>query len=173
MSGFTVVFWHWFALAGVLLLPRDDDAWCGIPVPGDRAFVTGVVKLIWTSAPLDATWGLRRVSIAAFAGMRGWIRQVFKVREGDKLNERGGQLVGTTITLSDAIRNGQGRVRVGDGSWNVNGPDMASGARVRVIASTARHSKSSRPPSSTANKAARRKRSDTVSPGLSRSASCR
>ena len=135
MSGFTVEFWHWFALAGVLLLPEMMMPGVAFLFLAIGAFVTGVVKLVWASAPLDVQLGVFAVvSIAAFAGMRGWIRQVFKVREGDKLNERGGQLVGTTITLSDAIRNGQGRVRVGDGSWNVSGPDMASGARVRVVA---------------------------------------
>ncbi len=135
MSGFTVVFWHWFALAGVLLLPEMMMPGVAFLFLAIGAFATGVVKLIWSSAPLDVQLGVFAVvSIAAFAGMRGWIRQVFRVREGDHLNERGGQLVGTTITLSDAIRNGEGRVRVGDGSWNVSGPDMASGARVRVIA---------------------------------------
>ncbi|MBV9835464.1 MAG: NfeD family protein [Alphaproteobacteria bacterium] len=135
MSGFTVEFWHWFALAGVLLLPEMMMPGVAFLFLAIGAFVTGVFKLVWHAAPLDAQLGVFAVvSIAAFAGMRSWIRQIFKVREGDKLNERGGQLVGTTITLSDAIRNGEGRVRVGDGSWNVNGPDMASGARVRVIA---------------------------------------
>lgn len=135
MSGFTIVFWHWFALAGVLLLPEMLMPGVAFLFLATGAFAAGVVKLAWPAASLDIQLGVFAVvSIAAFAGMRGWIRQVFKVREGDKLNERGGQLVGTTITLSDAIRNGQGRVRVGDGSWNVSGPDMASGAKVRVIA---------------------------------------
>ena len=30
--------------------------------------------------------------------------------------------------------NGRGRVKVGDGSWTVTGPDMVAGARVRVTA---------------------------------------
>lgn len=135
MSGFTIVYWHWFALAGVLLLPEMLMPGVAFLFLAIGAFAAGVVKLIWPLASLDIQLGVFAVaSIAAFAGMRGWIRQVFKVREGDRLNERGGQLIGQTITLSDAIRNGHGRVRVGDGSWNVSGPDMASGARVRVIA---------------------------------------
>lgn len=135
MSGFTIVYWHWFALAGVLLLPEMLMPGVAFLFLAIGAFAAGVVKLAWPMASLDIQLGVFAVaSIAAFAGMRGWIRQVFKVREGDRLNERGGQLIGQTITLSDAIRNGHGRVRVGDGSWNVSGPDMASGARVRVIA---------------------------------------
>lgn len=135
MSGFTIVFWHWFALAGVLLLPEMLMPGVAFLFLAIGAFATGVLKLAWPAASLDIQLGcFAIVSIAAFFGMRGWIRQIFSVRENDKLNERGSQLVGTTITLSDAIRNGQGRVRVGDGSWNVSGPDMASGAKVRVIA---------------------------------------
>jgi len=135
MSGFTIVFWHWFALAGVMLLPEMLMPGVAFLFLAIGAFATGILKLAWPAASLDIQLGFFAiVSISAFVGMRGWIRQIFAVREGNKLNERGGQLVGTTITLSDAIRNGHGRVRVGDGSWNVSGPDMASGAKVRVTA---------------------------------------
>jgi membrane protein implicated in regulation of membrane protease activity len=38
------------------------------------------------------------------------------------------------ITLDAPILAGRGRVRLGDGSWTVVGPDMVAGARVRVAA---------------------------------------
>jgi inner membrane protein len=135
MSGFTIVYWHWFALAGVLLLPEMLMPGVAFLFLAIGAFATGVLKLVWSTASLDIQLGcFAVVSIAAFVGMRGWIRRIFSVRENDKINERGSQLVGQTITLNAAIRNGEGRVRVGDGSWNVSGPDMASGAKVRVVA---------------------------------------
>ena len=50
------------------------------------------------------------------------------------LNARGDSLVGRTIVLDTPILGGQGRVKLGDGSWTVTGPDMAAGSRVRVAA---------------------------------------
>jgi inner membrane protein len=36
--------------------------------------------------------------------------------------------------LDEAIVRGYGRIRVGDSSWRVTGPDCPAGAKVRVIA---------------------------------------
>ena len=47
---------------------------------------------------------------------------------------RGDSLVGKTIVLDTPILGGQGRVKLGDGSWTVTGPDMVAGSRVRVAA---------------------------------------
>ena len=50
------------------------------------------------------------------------------------INARGDSLVGKTIVLDAPILQGRGRVKVGDGSWTVTGPDMVAGSRVRVTA---------------------------------------
>jgi membrane protein implicated in regulation of membrane protease activity len=52
------------------------------------------------------------------------------------LNQRALQLVGRTATLEEAISNGHGRVRLGDTLWRVSGPDLPSGARVRVMSAS-------------------------------------
>jgi len=49
------------------------------------------------------------------------------------LNRRGEQLVGQLHTLEKAIENGRGRLRIGDAYWQVDGPDLPAGARVRVV----------------------------------------
>ena len=43
-------------------------------------------------------------------------------------------MVGEIITLTQAIEDGRGRARVGDGEWPVRGPDAAAGHKVRVTA---------------------------------------
>ena len=48
------------------------------------------------------------------------------------LNERGQQYVGRKVTLSDAITNGRGRVKVGDTVWIAEGPDLPAGTQVTV-----------------------------------------
>ena len=43
-------------------------------------------------------------------------------------------MVGVDYFLDEAIVRGYGRIRVGDSSWRVTGPDCPVGAKVRVIA---------------------------------------
>ena len=63
------------------------------------------------------------------------LKRLQRVKAKDEtINARGSAMVGRTIVLDAPILNGRGRVKVGDGSWTVTGPDMAPGARVRVTA---------------------------------------
>lgn len=48
------------------------------------------------------------------------------------LNNRMGRLVGQTATVTQAIADGDGRVRHGDSEWLARGPDLDAGARVRI-----------------------------------------
>ncbi len=50
------------------------------------------------------------------------------------LNRRAAQLVGQRFVLSEPIVNGRGKVRVGDGAWLAEGPDLPSGSEVEVVA---------------------------------------
>ena len=49
------------------------------------------------------------------------------------LNRRGEQYIGRTLTLDEPIVNGQGKIRVDDTTWKVEGDDMPAGTRVTVI----------------------------------------
>ncbi|HMM65109.1 MAG TPA: NfeD family protein, partial [Mesorhizobium sp.] len=42
------------------------------------------------------------------------------------------QLIGRTATLAEPIREGRGRIQLGDTLWRVSGPDLPAGTRVRV-----------------------------------------
>ena len=53
------------------------------------------------------------------------------------LNRRSEQLIGNIATLAEPIKDGHGRVRIGDTFWRVTGPDLPAGAQVRVTAATA------------------------------------
>lgn len=50
------------------------------------------------------------------------------------LNNRAARMIGQSVIVVDAIDGGSGRVRVGDGEWPAHGPDMALGARARIVA---------------------------------------
>ena len=49
------------------------------------------------------------------------------------LNKRGEQLVDKVMSLETAIINGQGRVKIGDAYWTVQGPDLPANTVVRVV----------------------------------------
>jgi len=49
------------------------------------------------------------------------------------LNRRAEQLIGRRYVLDDAIVNGQGKARVGDSHWLVEGPDLPAGATIEVV----------------------------------------
>jgi inner membrane protein len=50
------------------------------------------------------------------------------------LNRRGEQLIGRRFVLETAIANGQGKARVGDSLWLVEGPELPVGATIEVVA---------------------------------------
>ena len=50
------------------------------------------------------------------------------------LNRRGEAMIGRRVVLADAIVNGRGRARVGDGLWLAEGPDLPIGTEVEVTA---------------------------------------
>ncbi len=50
-----------------------------------------------------------------------------------KLNARGTKHIGRLVVIEQPIEAGRGRVRIGDGWWSAEGPDLEAGAQVRVI----------------------------------------
>jgi len=50
------------------------------------------------------------------------------------LNRRGAKLVGQRFVIVESIVNGRGKVKVGDGSWLAEGPDLPTGSEVEVVA---------------------------------------
>ena len=75
------------------------------------------------------------VSAGSALMLRPLLKGLQQARSEDpNLNARGQSMVGQLIVLDTPILGGRGRVKLGDGSWSVTGPDMVAGARVRVAA---------------------------------------
>ncbi|MBO9669417.1 MAG: NfeD family protein [Sphingobium sp.] len=49
------------------------------------------------------------------------------------LSDKAARLIGRSVTVSEAIVHGEGRVRVDDSSWRVTGPDAPIGTRLTVV----------------------------------------
>jgi membrane protein implicated in regulation of membrane protease activity len=43
-------------------------------------------------------------------------------------------MVGRRVVVVEPIVNGRGKVKVGDGAWLAEGPDVAAGTEVEVVA---------------------------------------
>ncbi len=127
--------WGWVILGlvlagGEMLAPGIFLLWFGL-----AALVTGLVVgltgLGWQGAALVFA-GLSLVSVLAGRALTR--------RRGDEpdaahgLNDRGRQLIGKVFRLEATMMDGEGRIRVGDSSWRVTGPELLAGSAVRVVA---------------------------------------
>jgi hypothetical protein len=136
MMGFKIVFWYWWALAAVLLvfemmLPGVVFLFLAI-----GAAAAGFALLIASDLSLELQLVIFAiVSVVSAVGLRRTLRRLQHIdAPTSTLNARGEALVGQIFVLDAPILNGRGRVKLGDGSWTVTGPDMVAGARVRVAA---------------------------------------
>jgi len=127
--------WFWL-VAGVVLAIAE------ILVPGffmiwlaAAAIATGLIAMfIPIAMPFQVLLFAALAVAAVYAGRRCFVRNPIESTD-PKLNDRGARLVGETVTVVEAISNGRGRVKVGDGVWIAKGPDAAVGANVRVTGS--------------------------------------
>lgn len=132
---FKIVFWYWWALAAVLLV-------CEMLLPGVvflflaiGAAAAGLLLLMVADLSLEMQFVVFAVvAVASAVGLRPMLRGLQNGGSGAGLNARSESLVGKTLVLDAPILSGRGRVKLGDGSWSVTGPDMVAGTRVRVVA---------------------------------------
>lgn len=125
----------WWLLALVLigaelLLPGYFLLWIG--------FAAAAVGVILFAAPgLDLIWQLLLfVALAIWSSYVYWrfVRRLLDApSDRPLLNRRAEQYVGRRYVLDTAIVNGQGKARVGDSVWLVEGPDLPAGATVEVV----------------------------------------
>ncbi len=124
--------WAWW-IAAVLLAVAE------IVVPGIfliwlalAAAATGLVVLVF-DLPTAVQFGI--FAVAAVASIYGG-RTIYRrsaVPPDPLLNHRAARMIGTRVTISEAIVQGLGRAAVGDGSWLAKGPDMPVGAVATVV----------------------------------------
>ncbi len=119
-------------IASELLVPGYFLLWIGL-----AAAAMGVLLWLVPSMSLlvqAIVFGLLAFG-ACFAYAR-WLRPKLERRApgSERLNRRAEQMIGQRYELIEAIVNGRGKARVGDGQWLVSGPDLPIGSTVEVIA---------------------------------------
>lgn len=125
--------WTWLAAAALL---------AGLEILSPGAFMIWLAGAAVLSAGIAATiappW---EGQLLLFAGLavtavvigRAWLRAHPVTSRDPALNRRAARMVGTLVTVVEPIENGTGRVQVGDSPWAATGPDLAAGARARVV----------------------------------------
>ena len=129
-----IVFWHWWILAGLLLIleltaPAFFFLWLGI-----AAAAVGLILLVFPSIPLETQLVLFGIaSVVAVLAWRKYRESRPITTDQPNLNRRGHQYIGRIFSLSGPIINGVGKVTVDDSTWKVKGPDMPAGTPIKVL----------------------------------------
>ncbi|BCG78472.1 NfeD family protein [Mesorhizobium sp. 113-3-3] len=128
--------WSWMVLGFVLLVveviaPGFFMLWIGI-----AALIIGAVSLlIWDAAIW--TWQVQVLAFLALSLVSAFVGKKLmggrdQPTDQPLLNRRGAQMIGRMATLSEPIKDGRGRIKLGDTLWRVSGPDLPAGTQVRV-----------------------------------------
>jgi len=134
-DGFTTIGEWWWVIGGLVLLgleimmPATYFLWFGV-----SAIVVGALSIL-----VDLTWQVQVLVFIALAIVLVIVgRRFFANRRAGEstspINRRAEGFIGQTFVLMEPIVNGSGRIRAGDTTWRVTGPDAASGRHVRVVA---------------------------------------
>lgn len=116
LQGLTV--WHWWGLAGVLLVLELLTGSTYLLWPTAAAAFVGLLAL----TPLPFGWEMQLLAFAVVTGVLTLLGDKFVAKRrlrSDKphLNERADQLAGEKVIAADDFVAGRGRVRHGDTVW--------------------------------------------------------
>jgi membrane protein implicated in regulation of membrane protease activity len=134
MFGFEVLdYWHWWVLAIVLFIleifsPAAFFIWIGF-----AAGIMGFLLLVGDFSWQTQFFMFAVLSVVCVIAGRNWFRRNPIESDEPNLNRRGQALIGRVFEVEQAIVDGTGRIRVGDTTWKVVGPDAAIGEKVRVV----------------------------------------
>ncbi|MCP4565345.1 MAG: NfeD family protein [Bosea sp.] len=126
--------WGWIVIGlvlvgGEMLAPGVFLLWLGLAALLTGA-VVGLTGLAWQGA-----W-LVFAGLAVACVLIGRAVSRHRSEEPDiamGLNDRGRQLIGKVFKLEATMTGGEGRIRVGDSSWRVTGPELLAGTEIRVV----------------------------------------
>ncbi|MDO8837330.1 MAG: NfeD family protein [Parvibaculum sp.] len=125
--------WAWFIAAAVfaiveLVAPGVLFIWIAA-----AAAAVGVLTLL-LDPPLLVQLAIFAVLSVAFVwASRRYLTRNLAESDHPTLNQRGAGYIGQIFTVEQEIRNGRGKLRVGDGLWLAQGADAPAGARVKVV----------------------------------------
>lgn len=133
MTGIELVFWYWWILALILLIiellaPGFFFLWMAA-----SGFVTGCLVLLIPSIATNAQiFVFSILSVIAIGVWKFYVKKHPIESDHPLLNKRGAQYIGRVFNLYEPIKNGQGKIKVDDSIWKVQGEDCDIHTRVKV-----------------------------------------
>lgn len=124
--------WNWLIFGGLLMVLELVVPGSFLLFIGFAAAAVGVVAL-----STDIAWQYQCLLFAALCIAFVALARVYW-RSGDRLSEqpmlgrRTEQFIGRSYVVAEAIKNGRGKIRIGDTLWSVEGPDTPQGEEVVV-----------------------------------------
>ncbi len=125
--------WFWWIVAGVLLVGE-------MLIPG--FFLLWLAAAAALTGAIDLVFGLGwQGEVSVFATLSlllvlitwKWVMASRRMKSDQPtLNQRHHAYVGKVVPLAQPIVNGSGKVRIDDSLWDVDGPDLPQGTRVRI-----------------------------------------
>lgn len=126
--------WKWLSLAAILgiaelIVPGVFLIWIAA-----GAALVGAMTLLIGISPSAQLLLFSVFAVGAVYGARRWYRDNPVASEDPLLNDRGARMIGSTVTIVEAVSATSGRAKVGDSVWPAHGPDLEAGTKARVIA---------------------------------------
>ena len=134
MELFITDFWQWWIIAVVLVIieilaPTFFALWMAI-----AAFLTGVALYLMPEMLWEYQVFLFAIlSVVSIIVWRYYYNKNPIATDEPLLNRRGEQYVGRIITLQEPIVDGQGKVKVDDSTWKIEGEDCAEGTKIKIV----------------------------------------
>ncbi|MBC6440218.1 MAG: NfeD family protein [Rhodospirillales bacterium] len=129
----TLLYWHWWILAVVLIILE-------LTISGTFffLFLGGAAVIVGLAAMIPGvTWEIQLFLFATLSivSVFSWRKWKPKPRESEHptLNKRGHQYIDRQFTLGEPIVNNTGKLIVADTTWKITGPDLPSGTQVTVV----------------------------------------
>ena len=127
-------FWHWLILGIAFLVleifaPGAIFMWFGF-----SGLLTGMI--LWLFPEMSIGLQLLLFAIAAVLSILGW--KILRRKNPEpqspdpELNNRLSGFIGQEHVLQSPIKDGRGRMHLGDGTWTIVGPDLPAGSRVKI-----------------------------------------
>jgi membrane protein implicated in regulation of membrane protease activity len=134
-DGFNTIGQWWWVIGGLtllgleILMPATYFLWFGV-----SAIIVGALSIV-----VDLSWQVQVIIFVVLAVVLVIVGRRFfanrRAGESDApINRRSEGFLGQTFVLMEPIVNGVGRIRAGDTTWRVMGPDTGSGRQVQVVA---------------------------------------
>jgi len=134
MAEVEIVFWYWwvfsvFMLGIELMAPGFFFLWLSL-----SGLIVGIELFLIPTTTVEIQ--LLIFSLLSMVSIFFWRRYGPSHRtKSDQplLNKRSVQYIGRVFSVSKAIENGRGKIKIGDSVWTVEGKDCPVGATVEII----------------------------------------